>query len=273
MKKIFKIPTLIIGIILIGVSLVLFNNRKKDDKPVEDKPVVDNSPKVILESKYTGKSNEEIYKALVDNKERITLEDIKDNDDTIVINSFKLLANHYSLAHIDPGEDTNNGVTFCEILGLITYSKKTMGFNSLCLANIKYKQADAKQDGAAYSAYIRVADKETVDKLNSYGIDLEINSISEDCSTYKLHNDECKDEKNYLISIVPKELSDNGYAMDVEYIKREGNGKYTVRLNGYHLGNGNKVTHDETEDHFEYTVSVKDGHIVFEYEDINEENN
>ena len=263
MKKIFKISTLVIGIILICVSLVLFNNRNKDNKPKEEKPVVDNTPKVLLETKYSGKSNEEIYKALVESEERITLEDIKDSDDTIVVNSFKLLASHYSLAHVDPGEDTNNGTTFCEVLGMITYSKKTMGFNSLCLANIKYKQVDAKQDDATYESYIRVADKTTVDKLNSYGIDLDINKISDDCSSLKLHNDECKDENNYLISIIPKELSDNGYAMDVEYIKREGNGKYTVKLNGYHLGNDNKVTHDDKEDHFEYTISVKDGHIVF----------
>ena len=262
MKKIFKIPTLLIGIILICVSLVLFNNHNKDNNKKEDKPVVDNTPKVLLESNYKDKTNEEIYKALVDSEERVTLEDIKGDNDTIVVNSFKLLASHFSLAYVDPSEDTNNGTTFCEILGMITYSKKTQGFVSLCLANIKYKQADAKQDGATYESYIRVADKASVDKLNSYGIDLEINNIKDDCSALKIHNEECNDNNNYLISIIPKELSDNGYAMDVEYIKREEHNKYTVKLNGYHQGNDNKVTHDDKEDHFEYTVSVKDGHIV-----------
>ena len=260
MKKMFKFPTLLIGILLIGLSLFLYNNHKKED----DKPVVDNSPKVLLETKYKDKTNEEIYKALVDSSERVDLESIKGSDDTIVINSFKLIASHYSIAYVDKDENTNNGYTFCEVLGLARYTKETLGFIPLCLANVEYKQANTIYEEEKEPSVIRVSNKEAVDKLNSYGINMDINNIKDDCAAFKIKNDECNDENNYLLSIISKELTDNSFAMDVEYIKREGNGKYTVRLNGYHQGSGNTITHDEKEDHYEYTVSVKDGHIVFE---------
>ena len=260
MKKIFKIPTLLIGIVLICVSLFLYSNKgKNEDKP---KPV-DNTPKVLLETSFKGKSNEEIYRALVDSKERIELDSIKGDNDTIVVNSFKLLASHYSIAYVDSNEETDKGITYCELLGLIRYSKEYEGFNSLCLANIKYKQLDAITEDGSNNKMLRIGDKKTVDTLSSYGIDLDINKISVDCATYKFKNEECNDDNNYLLSIIYKELYDNSYAMDVEYIKRESYNKYTVKLNGYRLMNDDTVVHSEENDHFEYNISVEDGHIVF----------
>ena len=262
MKKIFKIPILLIGILLICVSLFLYSNKGNKEDKNKPKPV-DNTPKVLLETSFKDKSDEEIYKALVDSKERVGLDSIKGDNDTIVVNSFKLLASHYSNAYVDSSEDTNSGITYCELLGLISYSKEHEGFNSLCLANIKYKQVDAITEDGSNDRMLRIGDKKTVDTLNSYGIDLDINKMSVDCATYKFKNEECNDDNNYILSIIYKELYDNSYAMDVEYIKRESYNKYTVKLNGYHLKNDSTVVHSEEKDHFEYTVSVKDGHIVF----------
>ena len=257
MKNIVKAIAILLGIVLVGLSAVLFYNNNY--KTVE-----------VYTSAYKGKDALEIYKGIKKDTNYLDSSHITGNNDEIVINTFKVMTNRFS--NLDEKEYNKEIPSNCAFVGASVYKDSDLNVDEyknyelksfiICASNVKMIDIVPKTEEKELDFYERLVDKENYDKLKEYYPALELKKYSKQCEELGYTNDDCK--KDYYFVYNMSGLGDNELVADIESISRKGS-NYTVVVNIY-SGDYNEeyteVVSSKKLVTYTYDVTLTNNHVV-----------